>query len=261
MSANQDDATASQDTGLDSEIVKQEEKPVDAGELKRQLEHSQRLLKETEDAREFWYTKANTKPEPAERQAKPQEPAEEEDYSLVDIVTENDKGKLQKVIAREAAKIVRDTLKSGGYISKAEAEQLVTGTVTEVQASERLIQDFPDLQEAESKLYRETARQLEMLDRNPAYSAVPQVDKARMAATTAENMLYRSGKMDAKPRQSREERIAAQQGGGRGSREGERESSELTPSQKHWAKEMGLTDEQYRAGQKITHIVGYGTRR
>ena len=258
MSANVD-ANASLDATKDT--AKVEEKQPDPAELQRQLEHANALLTEERNAKDFWHQKATAQhSQPAPAPAQQQQVAQvedDEDYSLVDIVTENDKGKLQKMIAKEARKIAQEAIKAGGFISQADAQQMVQGKVAEVQAAEGLAREFPELFVKDSPLFLEAGRQLEMLDRNPAYGAVPDVEKARIAATMAQNTLLRTGKMPAPAQQqSREQRIAAQQsGGGNYGGQPDQESEELTPTQKAAAAKYGVSEEAYKKSLKMENII------
>lgn len=263
MSA-QVDANASPDAGSNSELAKTDDKQPDAGELQRQLEHANTLLKEERNAKEFWYEKANSKPAPTQAAVQQQAPQAEEDFgSLVDIVTENRVGDLEKMIRRQVEASAADLLKKGNYVSADEVDRRVAAKVSEVQAAQSLVSEFPELVQEGSPLALEAGRQLELLERNPAYKNVPEIEKARIAAIAAENHLLRSGQggRQSGRQPTREERIAAQQpGGGSYGRQPGEESSELTESQRAWAEKFGITPEQYKQGQKITHIVGMGRR-
>lgn len=240
---------------------KVEEKQPDVKELQRQLEHTQRLLKEESSNRDFWFTKANEKATAPEPQAKAEPADEEDDFDYLDATANNRKQAIDKRIAQQAEKaarkIVADAIKQGEFLTPQQTRDMVEGKVSEVTATERLVADFPELMEKDSVLYAETARQLEIIDRNQGFASLPPVEKARIAAERAHSELFRSGRLKQPDADDRERRVGAQQiNTGRGDSRAREGSSELTDSQKYWAEQFGQTEKQYKEGLKLTKIVG-----
>lgn len=249
-------------SGEDKPTPKQEP---DSKELQRQLEHTRQLLQQEQNNSAYWHKRA-TSDQPAP--VAPVQPTREEEFdtasiNILDAVAQNDMATVQKLIQAEARKLVKAELKNSGYVSKQEVDQLVNQRAQEMQTGMQLTQQFPDLLKPESPLAVEAGRQLELLDRNPAYQNLPDIEKARLAATFASNQLYQSGQIQQQqPEPSRFDRIAAQQGsfgGGQGA-QSSGESSDLTPSQKAAAARFGVSEESYKKSLKVTKIVGMGQR-
>lgn len=260
MSANPDrvDAATSPDRPDVSKDSKDTDKPQPTErerELERQLEHERNMRKSAETDREVWYQRAVTG-QPAQTSAQPKQ---EDDFdllsvNLVDLVAENNVGGIQKVIQAEARKLVREELKSGGYVSKEETERLVTAKASEIQQANQLMIDNPELADRTSPLRLEVARQLDIIGQDPEYRNLSEMAQVKIATAQARLKLGTTAKPESR-QPSREDAIAAQQGQ-YGRRPTESGGGELTDSQKAAAAKYGVSEEAYKKNLGLTRMFG-----
>lgn len=222
------------------------EEKVDVAELQRQLNTEKALREAERQERERWQAAATARQ--AEKQPEKKEEAPEVDdlseVDLVNIVSGNDVAGLTKVVQAAAKKM----LKEMGITSKKDVEELVASRLSEresvSQGMNDLVNQHPDLVDSNSDLYKEAARQLEAIGKDPDYKGMSDFAKVKLATNLAASKLG-SGKQTDSDR-ARVARIAAQQvtTGGRSSRT--QESDELTEDEKAACTLYGVSEADFK---------------
>lgn len=172
---------------------------------------------------------------------KPAPVAEEPDLDIdiTAMAVDNDKAAFKRA--------VRAALKSEGYVSKAEVDALLAEKVSEYEANQQVMSEYPDLANSNSALYKATDAELSKINANPRYAKLDTPERIAIAAAKAEAKLIRDGKSSATRETQRQAAIKAQQGDPGRSSAG---TETLTPAQKAAAARYGLTEAQYIAGAK-----------
>lgn len=259
--------STSQIEGSENEPQGQPAPDADIRELKRQLEHERSLRTEAEKARDLWYERSRASQAPSpQSQAPPRDPDEDFDLSqinLLDAVSENDTATIQKAIRAEAKKIAKETIRQGGFVSQAEVEEAVQRKTQEVQQAQMLMQEFPDLQRQDTPLAKETMRQLELMSNDPRYQNLSEYQQVERAALRAKDLLREQGRtQEPEPqRDSRFDRISAQQGIYQNNYSSGAQEPGLTASQRFWADALGIDHKKYKESQAKTKIFGNGAKR
>lgn len=240
-----DHDTTPDQTAPGGQPAKEEEK-VDVAELQRQLDTEKQLREAAERERERWHQTATAKP--AEKQ--PEEAPDLDEMSeadLVEIISSNDKGKFSKLVKAEAKKL----LKEMGVANKADVEQLVDGKFqakdTATTGMAELVSQYPDLQDAQSELYQEAARQLDLINKDKSLGNLPDFGKVKMATRLAAAELGTGGKSNDKAEAARVARIAAQHGSTSSRNSGRREeSTDLNADEKLACTIYGVSEDAFK---------------
>ncbi len=210
---------------------------------------------------QFWdeQNKQTRTPPPA---AKTEE-EEPDALDTLDLLSEIIEAKDPKEASRKLKNAIRDTInrerKRGDFISRDELNQIISGAV----AMGELQQEFPDLSNPKSDLFKETQKELATLGKNRAYDNLPDGEKQRIAAERAHNKLVRAGKISTTrddDEQERRERVRDQQGhlGSRSGRSGDQLSSAVIAQGKRY----GVSEEDMKKygksnyGPALASLVG-----
>lgn len=219
-----DPTTAPLDPEPDEEQKPQEPTPQ---ELKAQLreeklarEAAETLNKELKARDEVWERRlAKTTPKASPRAETP-EPDPLDELDLLTLLTEEkDPARIKQIFAKTVKAQIAAELKRGNFISREEAEKYTAQIIEGATATNRLVQEFPQLADPKSEFFQETQKQIGIMSDDPAYKGVPETTLFRMAALQAEVGLSRAGKLSkAESEEDRIARILAQKGlgGGRG---------------------------------------------
>lgn len=190
-----------------------DEKQPTVEELQRQLADKDRELAAEKKLRdeitkrdEFWSKRqpkgeappVRTGPAPAPA---PEEPDPLESLNLLDLITnEQDPA----IISKKLAKAMRDHIRRGGYVTKAELDATVANLIAQATQIGSLVQEYPDLSNTTSELFKETQTQLAAMSDNPVYAGTPEPVLQRLAAAQAKAKLLEEGKLKGKGAESAE---------------------------------------------------------
>jgi hypothetical protein len=108
-----------------------------------------------------------------------------------------------------------------------------------------VLNDFPELSDPKSEMYKLTGDELAKINADPEYKSLSDGKRISLAARHAKLALLESGK-GVESESSRVARIRAQQGPTGGRKTVDPSSEELTPSQKYVAKKMGISEDAYK---------------
>jgi hypothetical protein len=234
---------------------KQKEDPGLAA-LQARLDKLEKQNRELAESERYWAEQAKQGGKAAEKADDPDDdlPAVED----IDISPD----KFLEELEAKGPKAILDVVKKAGFVPAAEAKAMAERIADKrlqaergrMQAEAQIFREFPDLADEESDLYKETARVFkEMVEEDPALANSTAAFKS--AARLAQRSLGGGGKAAGKEpaslaermlSESRRERVA-QQGFSRGVQSpGEDGDDELTPSQKAAARNLGVSDAEYR---------------
>lgn len=224
-----------------------EEKPT-VEDLQQKLASETARREAAEQERERWRETATARP--AEKpEKKEEEPDVDElgEVDLVNIISGNDVDGLSKVVQAT----VKKTLKAMGVTTKRDVEELVSGRLSEKETKDtgmvELVNAYPDLQDGKSELYQESARQLDVINKDSRYKNLTDFQKVERAVMLADAKLVKSGKGGDQQERARVARIGAQQGSTsvRGSKRNE-ESDELDADEKLSCQIYGISEADFK---------------
>jgi hypothetical protein len=209
---------------------------VEIARLTAELSASKATAAEKNQAAEFWYAKANAKPE------EKKEAATEEDEDLLELI-----GK--------GGKSFKAWLDKQGLMTKADVEKLVQQKSVQLIKENQLVDRYPDLKDKSSDFFKATSAEYIALKKLGVGDAIAM----EMAAEKVELAELRSGKRKIQSKEDEEsdrlDRVRAQ-GGDRSRRTpADREKSDtLTAEDKAMIKRFGISEDSFKASRKTMVI-------
>jgi hypothetical protein len=210
-----------------------EQQPQGGDQTKAELEALRSEMRELREDATYWRQEAQRgRQQPAEE---PEEEDEEEDTEidieadLVEMVTSGDK--------KGFSKAIREVAKKSGFISGKEAQKMIRQTASELAERQRLIEEYPDMQNPKSEFFKVADAHYKRLSARFGDKGIGAIQEAaRMAALELErrSSRYDDDEEDYNPRparrssrdseeENRVSRVSRQQGARPGSRDRESE--------------------------------------
>ncbi len=208
-------------------------------------------LAEQERTTQFWYDRANGRAgrQSSDDDGESNKPAknDEPDVDLLDLIT------------TRGAKGFEEYMRSKGFVTREEAENLIGSKAGELEVQGALYEEYPDLKKKTSDFFKATAIEYGELVKTGVPNAIAMVQAAR----NTELRFLKEGKIktpaakadeDKATREAERKERAKAAMGDRGSRTagdgGEPEDDELTDEQKRIARAMGVSEEAYKKRAK-----------
>jgi hypothetical protein len=237
---------------------KPEEKPKEDPALKTVLEELEQLKqrnRELAESERYWAARAK-------QGGKPEAPADEPDEDDLPAVEDIDisPDAFLDELEKKGPKAILEVVKKAGFVPASEAKAMAERIADKrlqaerdrMQAEAKIFREFPDLADEQSDLYKETAKVFrEMVEEDPALANSTAAFKS--AARLAQRSLSGGAASKKEPAslqermlaESRRERVA-QQGFSRGVQSPGEDDDELTPTQKMIARNLGVSEAEYR---------------
>lgn len=237
--------------------TKPEAKPEDTSvhDLRKQTREQADRIRELEQSTQYWHSQAKRSPEP--RRA---EPEPEPDVNLVEAFASNDPKQLKSALSKL------------GFVSKADVDDQISRTRTQLAEENKLFRDYPEMQNKGSEFFKTASKHYNaLLEDDPSLQGDPKGIK--MAARLARTEMEASQRETTDERnrrvgsQSGDKGAPATRGTGKGAGTGRTEAStDLSPLQKQIIKNLRdagstLTEEGYRKRAGETGVNMSGRRR
>jgi hypothetical protein len=213
---------------------------VEIARLTAELTASKATAAEKNQAAEFWYAKANAKPE------EKKEAATEEEVDLLELIGKGGKN-FEAWLDKRSEK--------RGYMSREDVEKLVQQKSVQLIKENQLVDRYPDLKDKASDFFKATSAEYIALKKLGVGDAIAM----EMAAEKVELAELRSGKRKIKSKEDEEsdrlDRVRAQ-GGDRNRRTpADRDRSDtLTAEDKAMIKRFGISEDSFKASRKTMVI-------
>lgn len=226
-----------------------------------------RQLDESKNSERYWADMARRggrAPEPA---AEPEETDASEFYDEEDTASNLPDDTPAKLVDDFASQGI-SALQKRGFVTVAEAKRIAVEAAARVSreligrerqkitSDTQLMQEFPDLKDQKSELFQETAKIYQRavaMDQSAAKTPAAlylaaEAAREKLKAKAPAPKAHRED--DYEPEDDRRQRAASQDGRSRG-RAPQEDTDMLGPEAKAVIKQMGITEEEYRASQKL----------
>lgn len=163
--------------------------------------------------------------------------------------SEADQDDLIEVITSGGPKALAKTLRKLGFMTQDEFERKADARIKAASGERELRERYPELDDNESDMFKETGRQFRLLED----AGLSKADRLTLAAEKAELSLRRQGKWVDRnaEKEERAARARAQGGGHKGGSDADDSGDDsLTPHQKKMVEQMGITEESYKKRAK-----------
>ncbi len=202
------------------------EKPITKADLDALRAEYDGKLEDANSRADYWYEQASQGTPAAEPEP---EPDSEDDLSIIDDI--NKRGR----------RALDDYLKKKGFLSSEEAEELIQRKAEALQTQSKLVDEYPELMDKDSDLFKETARQMKALE-----GTGMRTDKRlAQAVFNAELKLIKAGKRSYGDSEDARLAHVSAQNGTKGRKGADLSSPpQLNAHQKEIAKRMGLSKEE-----------------